>query len=1045
MSRAWEEAITIPTYELGPEDPNPPLFVGRRGLIHPGSRIVYPYPLQEELYNRRTDRHWRIVYLENEFLRIGVLPELGGRVLSVFDKPAGREALWRNHVIKYARIGIRGAFFAGGIEWNFPNGHTVTTSSPVDCATTASEEGSASIVIGDIERVSRMRWTVEITLHPGRARLDTRIRLHNRTTLPNRFWFWANSAAPAGPGMQYRTTATKVSDLSRVLSFPLEEGIDISWDRNHPEPQDMFSLNHKGDFGAWYDHDTGRGMVNTADRSESRGLKFFTWGTNDDGGIWEPRLTDEDGFYCEMQSGRFATQRLWGILPPLTEESWTETWYPITRIGPPDLANRDLALSLTPAGPAGRFRLGVQATANLPGARIRLLEASETAWERTADLSPAEPLVEELALKLDGYDVTVLVADASGRELARYYRGASPQAEVPVTMPPHIAPAKTAQNAEGEWNIGLDHEKLGEPLEARRHYEEALRLDPAFSPSRISLSILELRQGLPEPALKRLRTVLEENPSGPGSEAARFHLAAGLLSCERFEEAAFQLTALMRSPAFRPGAAYLLGGIFLGLGNLAAALDQLEKCTCSYPWHLDALSLSACALRKLNRPAEATARACRAIREDPLRLLPRAEAWFLGNRGELSSSRLGRALGPQHWLELACEYAQFGMYREAYELLSLCPDGDALVFYHRGFYADKLGLSDAAVSDCRAGAKADPAYVFPHRLESERVLRYALRISPDDGRAWYYLGNLLASRDRAEEAITCWETAEKLEGSFSVVSRNLGRAFWKIRRDPDRAIAKYRRAIELSPNHYKLYLELDGILVASVRDHDRQALVESIPSTLMGNDLIAEQVATWRADREDFQGALDLIASTYFYPWETNKGVRLLYVDCCVGKGIQLQRTGDCAGAIACYRRAMEYPRNVGVGEPRWTANAEAWYRIGLAQEQAGDHAAARTFWRNAAEEPRPIPNALSYYRAMAFRRLANHREAQSVLDELLSHARRAIAEGTGVPAENHYLEGLALKGRGLRNEAQASFAVALAIDPGHRRSRWETSGFAGE
>ena len=259
----------------GRRDPNPPLCVGRRSLIHPGSRIVYPYPLQEELYNRKADRTWKIVYLENEYLRIGVLPELGGRVLSVFDKIAGQEALYRNQVIKYARIGIRGAFFAGGIEWNFPNGHTVTTSSPVDWAAKSGEDGRASVIIGDIERVSRMRWTVEITLHPGRALFDARIRLSNRTALPNRFWFWTNSAAPVGPGMQYCTTATRVSDLFKVLSFPVHEGTDISWDKNHPEPQDMFSLNNREDFGAWYNHDTHRGMVKHCGPHGSPGIEVL--------------------------------------------------------------------------------------------------------------------------------------------------------------------------------------------------------------------------------------------------------------------------------------------------------------------------------------------------------------------------------------------------------------------------------------------------------------------------------------------------------------------------------------------------------------------------------------------------------------------------------------------------------------------------------------------------------------------------------------------------------------------------------------------------
>jgi tetratricopeptide (TPR) repeat protein len=1032
MPEVWEETITIPTYELGREDPYPPLFVGRRGLIHPGSRIVYPYPLQEEMYNRKADRTWKIVFLENEYLRIGVLPELGGRVLSVFDKTAGREALYRNHVIKYARIGIRGAFFAGGIEWNFPNGHSVTTSSPVDCAPRRYDDGSVSVVVGDVERVSRMRWTVEMILHPGCALFDARIRLSNRTTLPHRFWFWANSAAPAGPGMQFRTTATLVSDLSRILSFPVHEGTDISWDRNHPEPQDMFSLNHRGDFGAWYDHDTGQGLVNSADRTESQGLKFFTWGTSDDGGIWEKRLTDEDGFYCEMQSGRFATQRLWGILPPLSEESWTETWYPIARIGPPDFANREIALSLAPTGPRGRFRLAVHATTSRPQACVRLLRGSATAWERTADLSPSQPLIQELALEPDGLMMTVLVTDSSGKELARHGRPAEPDAEVPIVLPPHIQPKQTARNAEEQWGIGLDFEKLGEPQEARLHYEEALRLDPGFCPARVSLAILELRQGLFEPATKRLRAVLADSPAGPTVDEARFHLAAGLLSCQRFDEAAFELRALMRSPTFRSGAAYLLGGIHLGQQNPLAALRQLEKSACSCPRNLDALGLSACALRKLNRTAEAVQRAHHVMREDPLRLLPRAEAYFLGDRKALDPDGARGPLDAHHWLELACEYAQFGLYGEGYELLSLCTADDPLVHYHRGYYAEKLGLTDAA-NHYRAGAEADPAYVFPHRLESEPVLRRALAVSPGDG------------RDRSDDAIACWENARKSDSSFAVARRNLGRAFWKIKGDPDRAVPEYLQAIKLAPRDYKLYVELDRILVASRREDDRRKLIEGIPPALMKNDIIAGRVAAWRADQQDFEGALSIIADTYFYPWEIEKDVRFLYVDCCIGRGIQLQDAGDCEGAIACYRRVMEYPRNVGVGEPCRKANAEAWYRIGLAQEKNLDPEAARASWTNAAVEPRAVPDALVYYRSMAMRKLGRNAEAEAELDQLLSHARRAADGGIGMMAENRYLEGLALKGKGLRKEAQALFAAALSLRPGHRRSRWEQSGFAEE
>lgn len=1027
MARSWEDSIIIPTYELGPEDPYPPLFVGRRSLIHPGSRIVYPYPLQEEMYNRKADKKWRIFSIENEFLRIGVLPDLGGRVLSVFDKIANREALYRNHVVKYARIGIRGAFLAGGIEWNFPNGHTVTTSSPVDCSLLSTRDGSASVMFGDLERVSRMRWSVTLTLRPGNASFEARIRLDNRTALPNRFWFWANSAAPVSPGMQYRTTATRVSDLFNILSFPVSEGTDISWDRNHPDPQDMFSLNHRADFGSWYNHDIECGMVNAADRTESRGLKFFTWGTGDDGGIWEKRLTDEDGFYSEMQSGRFATQRIWGILPPFTEESWTETWYPIARIGPPDFANREIALSLLPAGKPDRLRLGVHSTREVKGAHLSVSAGANTAWKRTANLSPSRPLLEELAFEAGGREITVLVADASGRELAKYVRKSGAQAEVLVTLPPHVEPGKTAENAEGQWRIGTDFEKLGEPDAARLHYGEALRLDPAYSPALTALAVLEIRQGVYGAAMKRLRAVLEADPA---QESARFHLGACLLDCGRFDEAAAELGTLMRSTTYRPGASYLLGGILLGQGQAERAFDQLDKCAFSFPWRRDAIAFSACALRKLNRRDEAEERVRGTMAEDPLHMLSRAEAFFLGHQDAL----------PRHapvLLELACEYARFAMVKEAHDILSLCDQDDPLVHYHLGYYAEKLGQSDAA-SCYRKGAAADPAYVFPHRVESEQVLRRALEVFPDDGRASYFLGNLLASKDRAEEAINCWQEAVKTQGSFSVLRRNLGRAFWKIRHDADAAVAEYRRAIECAPNDYKPYLELDTVLIASGREQDRARLFSCLAPGLMGNDLIAERYAAWLADTQDFQGALEVIARTYFYPWEVYKGVRFLYVDCCIGRGIQLLGAGELKAAMASFRSVMEYPRTIGVGESRWKANAEAWYRIGLAQRESGDTAAARASWTRAAEEPRPVPDPLSYYRARALKELGRTEGARLALEDLLTKRH-------GGGAEDHYLAGLAFKGMGRNADASRSFTAALSLAPGHRRSRWEQSGFTGE
>ena len=1040
--KAWEDTIAITTYERGPEDPNPSLLVGRRNPIHPGSSIIYPYPLQETLFNRQAERTWRIYYLENDYLKLGILPELGGRLRFLFNKSTGEEAIYHNHALKWARIGIRGAWVSGGIEWNFPNGHTVTSSSPVNCAIRRNPDGSASLLFGDIERVSRMRWSVAVTLHPQRACFQTEMRLNNRTLLPNRYWFWANSAAPVSKCMEYITTATKVFTLKDVMSFPVHNGVDIHWDKNHVEAQDMFCLNPREEFVGWYNHDLQKGLVNVADRTEARGTKFFTWGNCDDGGIWEERLTDADGPYAEMQSGRFPTMGIWEILSPCSEESWKETWYPVSRIGAPVFANREAAIAWSePRG--GAPHLGVQVTRPQAGVKLAVRAGDKVVWQKQLELVPETPFTVDLPAGARASDLSVSLTDASGQALARWQRPARKPPERPIKGYLKIEPTRPGRRAEEQWLNGRDFEKLGDFDRAAECYVQALKTEPGFSPALIGLGVLTLRQGLCEPAREHFQNVLIDDPA---NEAARFYLAACHLAEESFAEAMEELKAVMRSRPFRAGAAALLGGLYLGQGDLPKAVEQLEKCAAQFPWNQEATVLLACALRRHGEIKRARALVEEVLARDPLHFLSLAEAWFLAGRSGQAAGRLTRTLRGevQSYLELACDYARFGLWQEAFEVLSLYAQPDAMACYHLGYYAEKLGRKDARAF-YRQGQAADPAFVFPHRLESERVLRRALHLSRADGRARYYLGNLLCAKGRTQEAIALWEQALASEKGLSVLHRNLGRAYWKVSKDPDRAIARYKAALKLSTLDYKLYYELDCILVDCGAAEAREELIRSVPAELMANDVIAERVAMFHADCGQFERTLEILTAGHFYPWEIYKGVRLLYVDAWIGKGLQQEQQGRHKEAAASYREVFKYPRNIGVGEPYFQANAEALYRVGCALERAKDKAGARRAWQQAARERRPGSDALCYYQARALQKLGQRRQAADVLAGLLDWADKNLAQGRGDTAGNHYLAGLALKGLGERVKALRHFQAALAADPGHRRACWEASGFTGE
>jgi len=1048
--RAWEDTLTIPTYERGPEDKNPSLLMSWRNPIHPGSSIIYPYPLQETLFNRKTDKQWKAFFLENDYLRLAVLPELGGRLMYVFDKAAGQEALYHNHVLKWARIGIRGAWVSGGIEWNFPNGHTVTSSSPIDCTIRENVDGSTSLLFGDIERISRMRWSVALTLHPDRACFQTEMRLNNRTAFPNRFWFWANSAAPVSKDMEYLSSATKVMTLKDVMDFPVNEGVDISWDKNHVEAQDMFCLNPRLQYVGWYNHHLKRGMINVADRTEARGTKFYTWGNSDDGDIWEQMLTDEDGPYAEMQSGRLPTMGIWEILSPYSEERWKEIWYPVRDIGAPSFAGGKLAFSLH----AGKdsLQLGIQVIAALPGVGLSVSVGENAIWEERADLEPAVPYLTEIPLGGAKAENAVLtIRSAEGQLLAQSIR---PETEPEYRGYVKIRADREGPRAEEQWLNGIDFEKLGDYEKARNSYHRALQDDPDFGPAEVALGLLDMRQGKFSEAASHFQKVLKREA---GDEAARFQLGVCRIYEQRFDQAIEELKYLLRSRLYRAGASYLLGGLYLGRGDLTEAREQLEKSDSQFPGNGEAGALLACALRRQGEPEAAAAIMQQILSEDPLNFLALGESLFIARSGDRKDAAARKQLEKsfrdevQSYLETASEYARFGLYQEAYDILSLYNEGASptrkaypMVDYFLGYYGEKIDEKNSA-DHLRNAAERAADFVFPHRLEAEAVLRRAIEVNPQDHKARYYLGNLLCSIGRPGEALTLWEEAAGELKEFSVVHRNIGRVYWKDREQPDAAIRAYERALAADPKDYKLYFELNCIFLDCGLEERRKDLIEAIPEELLANDVIAEVVAAFHTDRQEWDQALDILSSAHFYPWEVYKGVRLLYVDANIGKGISLSRRGKLKEAIACFEKVFEYPRNIGVGEPFYKANAEAHYRIGLALADSADEAGAKKAWQKAAEEPRPSISDLCYYRARALQRLGRNEEAEAALQELLEQAQQGVTAKSGDVAEHMYLSGLAHKGLGQTVQAKQDFHIALALNRAHRRCHWQVSGFAGD
>src|SRR3954452_15549241 len=182
--RVWQGTLELPTYVEGPANPNPPFDFFSYG------RFNYPYPIRDAVTDRREPVSWRTLNPENEYLRLTVLPDLGGHIYSCLDKRNNREMFYANTSIKKARIGYRGAWAAFGIEFNFPVSHNWVSVSPVNFAYSSHGDGSASVTVGNVDRVYGMEWTVELILRPASTLLEERVRLENRSDVRHRFYWW---------------------------------------------------------------------------------------------------------------------------------------------------------------------------------------------------------------------------------------------------------------------------------------------------------------------------------------------------------------------------------------------------------------------------------------------------------------------------------------------------------------------------------------------------------------------------------------------------------------------------------------------------------------------------------------------------------------------------------------------------------------------------------------------------------------------------------------------------------------------------------------
>ncbi len=1074
-ARAWREPLVLPTYVVGPPESAPMFYHGRayQGAKGP----VYPYPLLDRLTDVRKDVTYQALWLENEYVKLCVLPEIGGRIFSAVDKTNGYDFFYRQHVVKPALIGMLGAWISGGVEWNIPHHHRATSFMRVDSAFENRPDGSATIWVGELELRHRTRWLVGLTLRPGSSALEVAIRVFNPTPLAHSMLCFANAAVHATEDYQIlfppTTEVATYHGKNQFSGWPVSHevfngqdytrGVDVSWWKNHARPTSFFAHDAEGDFLAGYDHGKRAGVAFVADHHVVPGKKLWTWGTGADGKTWEKILTDEDGPYLELMIGAYSdNQPDYSWTRPHEAREVVQFWYPIREMSGLKNANRDAAVAVG-VDPSGRARIAVNATRPIGAGRVALFSGGRVLFEESVDVDPGRPYEKSVALPagIAADELGLSFSGADGREIVAYRPRPRRNTPLPIPVAPPAAPADVP-TVEELYLTGLRLEQFHNPVvEPSPYYEEALRRDPGDARANTALGLLFLKRGLYADAEAKFRAAvvrLTKNYTRPLDGDAWYYLGVALRSLGRDAEAEDAFFRASWDAAWTAPAYYQAGEIACRRADFAAARERLETVLNLNGRDTRALVLMSGVLRRLDRPAEAAEAAAKASALDPLDARALEELAASGaipgfdEKARRASDilRASTADSDAPTLELFTDYAAAGFWDEAAAALERrarleSPASSPLLHYALAFCRDRQGRPADVPSPLKLAATAPRGLPFPFQLEFVEILRWAERENPSDAAAPYLLGNLLYDL-QPEAAIGEWEKSRALDPTFGLVHRNLGLAYARTRGDVRAACASLEQALARDRGNARLYYELDLLAERAGLPAGRRLVVleKNHRTVAERDDALAREIglliATGRYER-----AIDLLRGHHFHVWEGGEAVHGRWVEAHLLRGRRALAAGAAAAARRDFETALTYPANFDVGAPAdGGGSAKILYFIGLAAEAAGDRTgSARALERAAAF--RPGWSEDSYFLGLALRKLGREDEAArtfqglaaSAADRLQAAPKPDFFEKFGErrsaalqEAGHRLLLGLGLAGQGKNAEAAAEFRRALELDP---------------
>lgn len=992
-ANVYTKKLIIPTYGVGKEDKNPMFFEKR--VYQGSSGKVYPNPVIEKIYDDKKDVEYNAVIIENKWLYVVILPELGGRIYTAYDKTNNYDFVYHNKVIKPALVGLLGPWISGGIEFNWPQHHRPSTFMAVNYKLQEYEDGSASVFVGETEKMFSLEQTTEIKLYPDKAYIEINTNVYNRSPLTQTFLWWAN---PAYKVNDYTRTimppdVTAVMDHGKraVSTFPIStgeyykmdysKGVDISRYKNIPVPTSFMAYKSNFDFVGGYDYGKRAGLLHIADHHISPGKKQWTWGCGDFGVAWDRNLTDEDGPYVELMTGCFTdNQPDFTFIEPQENKSFTQYFMPYKAVGEIKNANKDFCLGFED----GNLTIYSSCKAK---AHISVNTNGEIN-EYNIDFEPA--MAKELCQVTE--DTSVIIAYSGG--ILRYSKDMVEKFDIPSPATACPEP-KDCKNQEELYIYGLHIEQYRHATRlAEDYYLEGLRRDKDDCRLNKAYGKLMLRRGRFDIALEHFQRAIDKsivkNPN-PNDTEAYYYAGVASMYLGDVDKAYDYIYKCVWSNECKTQAYYLLAVIAYIRKEYNIAVDFAQKSIDCNANNIKAYNLLGQIYRKKSDEKKANIAFEKALARDSLDIM---------SQYQMSKNEPNILSGiSAHEAKLyASDFIIIGEYKEAYNLLNTWENinktKNPLISLYKAFCLKKLGNDCEDEVDMAIKTSESGVVNFVCDLTDIVVLQDLAKTN-DNYLINYYLGNLYYDKKQYKLACEYWTKAEKQNDAFPTVKRNLALYYFNKLKDSDKALKFMQNAYALDTTDSRILMELYSLYtVLEIPEQDRyELLCNHMEQTTFRDDLYIEYIR--HISYRDVGKAYDLIMSRNFHPWEGGEGkVTKLYKDIVKAIARDYGNKGEYEIAIEWYKKAFVFPHNLGEGKLILDYDNDIWYEMGELAGKYNDKKATE-YYQMATRGKAVVaddmyyndnPIEYIYYKALAEKALGNIQVAEEIKQAFLRY-----------------------------------------------------------